>query len=75
MGPPAAAGARQRQIISRERLWELNDLLKPVRDGLEDEVVRLGWFTRRPSTLITRWSFIGIGEMLLGGALRRSAAS
>ena len=54
-------------IISRERLWELNDLLKATRDGLEDEVVRLGWFTRRPSTLITRWSFIGIGEMLLGG--------
>ena len=55
--------------ISRERLWELNDVLEPVRDGLEDEVVRLGWFTRRPSTLITRWSFIGLGEMALGGLL------
>lgn len=54
-------------IISRERLWELNDLLKAVRHGLEDDVVRLGWFSRPPSTLITRWSFIGIGEMLLGG--------
>jgi uncharacterized membrane protein YgcG len=54
-------------IISRERLWELNDLLKAVRTRLEDDVVRLGWFTRRPSTLITRWSVIGIGEMLLGG--------
>jgi uncharacterized membrane protein YgcG len=54
-------------LITRERLWELNDLLKAVRDGLEQEVVRLGWFTRPPSTLITRWSVIGIGEMLLGG--------
>ena len=53
-------------VITRERLWELNDLLKAVRSGLEQEVVRLGWFTRPPSTLITRWSVIGIGEMLLG---------
>jgi uncharacterized membrane protein YgcG len=53
-------------VISRERLWELNDLLKGVRSGLEQEVVRLGWFTRPPSTLITRWSVIGIGEMVLG---------
>jgi uncharacterized membrane protein YgcG len=59
--------ARGGATISRERLWELNGLLRPVRDGLEDEVVRLGWFTRRPSTLITRWSVIGIGEMVLGG--------
>ena len=61
--------ARGGTTISRERLWELNNVLEPVRDGLEDDVVRLGWFTRRPSTLITRWSFIGIGEMLLGGLL------
>jgi uncharacterized membrane protein YgcG len=61
--------ARGTTTISRERLWELNDVLEPVRDGLEDEVVRLGWFTRRPSTLITRWSFIGIGEMVLGGLI------
>ena len=59
--------ARGGTTISRERLWELNDVLEPVRDGLEDEVVRLGWFTRHPSTLITRWSFIGGGEMALGG--------
>jgi hypothetical protein len=56
-------------ILSRERLWELNDLLKPVRDGMEDEVVRLAWFTRRPSTLITRWSWIGFGEMALGALI------
>jgi uncharacterized membrane protein YgcG len=53
--------------IARERLWELNSLLGPLRVGLEDDAVRLGWFSRRPSTLITRWSFIGLGEMALGG--------
>ena len=54
-------------VVSRERLWALNDLLKPTGDSLEDEVVRLGWFTRRPSALITRWIVIGVGEMILGG--------
>jgi uncharacterized membrane protein YgcG len=53
-------------IITRERLWELNDLLKAVRNGLEQDVVKLGWFTRPPSTLITRWTVIGVMEMLLG---------
>ncbi len=52
--------------LSRERLWSLNARLRPIRDQLENEVVRLGWFTRKPSTLITRWSLIGIGEMALG---------
>jgi uncharacterized membrane protein YgcG len=47
-------------VISRERLWELNDLLKGVRSGLEQEVVRLGWFTRPPSTLITRLCDFGV---------------
>jgi uncharacterized membrane protein YgcG len=54
-------------ILSRERLWALNGQLKPVRDGLEDEAVRLGWFTRKPSILITRWSIIGFAEMAAGG--------
>jgi len=56
-------------VLARERLWELNGLLGPIRRNLEDEAVRLGWFTRRPSTLITRWSWIGFGEMALGGLL------
>jgi len=56
-------------ILARERLWELNGLLGPLRQALEDEAVRLGWFTRRPSTLITRWSWIGFGEMALGALL------
>lgn len=53
-------------ILARERLWALNGLLEPMRGGLEDEAVKLGWFTRRPSTLIGRWSWIGFGEMALG---------
>ena len=54
-------------VLSRERLWALNDVLKPTRAALEEEVVRIGWFTRKPSALITRWMLIGIGEMALGG--------
>ncbi|MGZ8563797.1 MAG: TPM domain-containing protein, partial [Candidatus Limnocylindria bacterium] len=52
--------------LSRERLWSLNSQLGPIKETLEEEVVRLGWFTRKPSTLITRWSLIGFGEMGLG---------
>ncbi len=72
-GPERAAWDIIRQqalgsgILAREGLWALNGLLKPTRDDLEHEVVRLGWFTRKPSTLITRWSLIGFGEMALGG--------
>ena len=52
--------------LARERLWSLNSRLGPIKDTLEEEVVRLAWFTRKPSTLITRWSVIGFGEMALG---------
>ena len=55
------------KTLTRERLWILNDLLEPIREALEVEVVQLGWFTRRPSSLITTWSAIGIGEMVAGG--------
>ena len=55
------------KTLTRERLWILNDLLEPIREALEVEVVQLGWFTRRPSSLITVWSAIGIGEMVAGG--------
>lgn len=53
--------------LTRERLWSLNDEMEPIREALEVEVVQLGWFTRRPSSLITLWSAIGIGEMVAGG--------
>ena len=55
------------KTLTRERLWSLNELLEPIREALEVEVVQLGWFTRRPSSLITVWSAIGIGEMVAGG--------
>ena len=70
-GPQKAAWDLVRQqalggVLTRERLWALNGQLGPIRNALEEEVVRLGWFTRKPSTLITRWSLIGFGEMALG---------
>ncbi|MDH4333787.1 MAG: TPM domain-containing protein [Chloroflexota bacterium] len=60
--------ARGGKTLTRERLWILNGLMEPIREALEVEVVQLGWFTRRPSSLITVWSAIGIGEMVAGGA-------
>lgn len=56
-------------VVSRAALWRLNDDLDPVKDGLEEEAVRLGWLSRRPSPLITRWTVIGVGELVLGGIL------
>ncbi len=53
-------------ILSRETLWYLNEVLGPIRDSLELDAVRLGWFTHTSSPVIGRWSGIGIGEMLLG---------
>jgi uncharacterized membrane protein YgcG len=56
-------------ILNRERLWGLNDALKPVRERLEDDTVRLGWLARRPGPLITQWIAIGIIELLAAGGL------
>jgi len=54
-------------ILSRERLWSLNEALKPIRDSLELDAIRLGWFTHTSSPGIDLWTGIGIGEMVLGG--------
>jgi uncharacterized membrane protein YgcG len=56
-------------VVSRERLWRLNDELGSVKDTMEQEAVRLGWLSRRPSPLITRWTLIGTGELVGGGLL------
>jgi uncharacterized membrane protein YgcG len=56
-------------IVSRGSLWRLNDELDPVKTSLEEEAVHLGWLSRRPSPLITRWTVIGVGELVLGGLL------
>lgn len=56
-------------ILSRERLWSLNDALGPIRDSLEREAMRLGWLSHLSAPVIGLWSGIGIGEMVLGGLL------
>ena len=56
-------------IVTRESLWGLNDDLDSFKATLEDEAVRLGWLTRRPTPLIMRWIAIGVGELVLGGIL------
>jgi uncharacterized membrane protein YgcG len=54
-------------ILSRERLWSLNDSLKPVRRSLEEEAVRIGWLTRLPGPAIQRMTWIGVGIAVIGG--------
>jgi uncharacterized membrane protein YgcG len=54
--------------LSREALWGVNEGLGPIKGLLEREAVRLGWLTRVPTPVITRWVVIGIGEAALGVA-------
>ena len=53
-------------VLSRERLWRLEDTLDPLRGALEAEAVGLGWMTHVSGPIIARWSAIGIGELILG---------
>ena len=46
-----------------------NDKLDPVKSQLEEDAVRLGWLTQRPSPMITRWTVIGVVELIVGGGL------
>lgn len=56
--------------LTREALWGVNDALAPLKRLLEQEAVRLGWLTRLPTPVITRWVGAGVLEILLGaGAL------
>jgi uncharacterized membrane protein YgcG len=74
-GPEAGAykairsAAHSDGVVSRAALWRLNDDLGPVKESLEEESVRLGWLSRRPSPLITRWTVIGVGELVLAGII------
>jgi uncharacterized membrane protein YgcG len=61
--------AHDEGIVSRGSLWRLNETLDPLKEALEEEAVRIGWLSRRPSPLITRWTVIGAGELVLGGIL------
>lgn len=54
--------------LQRESLWGVNEALDPVKQQLEKDAVRLGWLTRLPTPVITRWLLIGVGEAVLGGA-------
>jgi uncharacterized membrane protein YgcG len=56
-------------IVTRHALWRLNDDLGPIKETQEKEAVRLGWLTRRPTPMIVRWIAIGVGELVLAGAL------
>jgi uncharacterized membrane protein YgcG len=59
--------ARGKSALTRESLWAVNGALAPLREQLEAQAVELGWFTRPPGTLIARWSWIGLGEVVAGG--------
>lgn len=56
-------------VVTRRSLWNLNDRLRSLKELLEEEAVRLGWLTQRPSPMITRWTVIGIVEFLAGSGL------
>jgi uncharacterized membrane protein YgcG len=53
--------------LRRESLWAVNETLEPAKRRLEEEGVRLGWLTRRPTPEITKWIGIGILEAVAGG--------
>ena len=45
--------------LSRERLWKVNSEMGGVRRSLEEEAMRLGWFTQLPSKVIGRSTAAG----------------
>jgi uncharacterized membrane protein YgcG len=55
------------RTLTRESLWSVNARLDPLKGELEQEAVRLGWFTRMPSPVIRKWVVVGVGEVVLGG--------
>ncbi len=52
--------------LSRSSLWSLNDNLRPVKARLDAEAMRLGWFAHLPGPAITRWTLIGVVEVVAG---------
>jgi uncharacterized membrane protein YgcG len=52
--------------LARSRLWKVNERLGPVKRQLEDEAVRLGWLTTRPTPQIRRMTWIAIGIAVVG---------
>lgn len=52
--------------LSRGSLWRLNSELGGVKRTLEEEAMRLGWFTQPPSSAIQRMSWFGVGIGVVG---------
>lgn len=68
----ARAAERIRQLagpdgrLSRTALWSLNDELGPLKRDLDAEAMRLGWLAHLPGPAITRWTTVGVLEIVLG---------
>ena len=58
-------------MLSRERLWQLNSELDDVKDTLEEEAMRLGWFSQLPSKAISRMTWSGVGIAVIGAGVDR----
>jgi uncharacterized membrane protein YgcG len=56
-------------VLSRERLWRLNSELDDVKNILEEEAMRLGWFTQLPSKAIGRMTLSGVGIAVIGAGI------
>jgi uncharacterized membrane protein YgcG len=56
-------------VLSRERLWGLNSDLDDVRNTLEEEGLRLGWFSQMPSKAISRMTWSGVGIAAVGAGV------
>jgi hypothetical protein len=61
------AGGSER--LSRERLWQVNSQMGEVRNSLEEEAMRLGWFTQLPSKAISRMTWTGVGIAVIGAGV------
>ncbi len=55
--------------LTRNRLWQVNERLGPIKRELEQEAVRLGWLTTRPTPQIMRMSWIAVGIGIIGFAV------
>ena len=56
-------------VLSRERLWKLNSELDDVKNTLEEEGMRLGWFSQLPSKAISRMTWSGVGIAVIGAGV------
>ena len=56
-------------VLSRERLWQLNSELDDVKNTLEEEAMRLGWFSQLPSRAIGRMTWSGVGIAVIGAGV------